>query len=123
MIKLFLSLGSISAMLAVILGAFGAHGLKNRISTEMLEIFQTGVQYHMYHSLGLIALGILAYHMPESSWLRWSGWMMVAGIVVFSGSLYVLSLTGARWLGAVTPLGGVAFIVSWVLLAIAVLKG
>lgn len=122
MTKLFLSLGSINALLAVMLGAFGAHGLKSRISAEMLNIFQTGVQYHFYHALGLLGVGILFYHLPGSVWLKWSGWLMLAGIVIFSGSLYLLALTGTRWLGAVTPLGGISFIAAWIMLTIAVLK-
>lgn len=122
MFKLFASLGSVNALIAVLLGAFGAHALKSRLSPEMMEIFQTGVQYHFYHALGLLAVGIIAWHLPESTWLRWSGWLMFAGIVIFSGSLYMLSATGIKWLGAITPLGGTAFIVAWVLLTIAVLK-
>ncbi len=122
MIKLFLSLGSINALLAVMLGAFGAHGLKNRLSADMIEIFETGVQYHFYHALGLLAVGLLAYHLPESAWLRWSGWLMLAGIVIFSGSLYLLSVSGIRWLGAITPIGGTAFIAAWILCTVAVLK-
>lgn len=122
MIKLFLSLGSINALLAVMLGAFGAHGLKSRLSSEMIEIFQTGVQYHFYHALGLLAVGLLAYHFPQSAWLRWSGWLMFSGIILFSGSLYLLSVTGIRWLGAITPIGGMAFIAAWILLTILILK-
>lgn len=122
MFKLFVSLGSINAFIAVALGAFGAHGLKGRLSEEMLTIFETGVQYHFYHALGLIAVGLIATHLPESSLLRWSGWLMTVGILIFSGSLYILSISGVRWLGAVTPLGGTAFLAAWVLLAVAVLR-
>lgn len=122
MFKLFASAGSINALIAVLLGAFGAHALKNRLTTEMMEIFQTGVQYHFYHALGLLAVGIIALHLPESGWLKASGWLMLAGIVIFSGSLYVLSVTGIKWLGAITPIGGTAFIVAWILLTVAVLK-
>lgn len=122
MFKLFTSLGSINALIAVMLGAFGAHALKSRLSPEMMEIFQTGVQYHFYHALGLLAVGIIAYHLPDSGWLKWSGWLMLAGIIIFSGSLYILSTTGIKWLGAITPIGGTAFIVAWILLTIAVLK-
>ncbi|MGB9149036.1 MAG: DUF423 domain-containing protein [Burkholderiales bacterium] len=120
--KIFLLLGSVGALLAVLLGAFGAHALKSKLNADMLAVFQTGVQYHFYHALGLLAVGLLASHLPESAALRWSGWLMFAGIVIFSGSLYVLSTSGIRWLGAITPIGGVAFIVAWALLAIAVLK-
>ena len=122
MVKLFISLGSLNAMLAVMLGAFGAHALKERLSPEMMEVFHTGVQYHFYHALGLILIGLVAYHFPESVWLKWAGWLMFAGIVLFSGSLYILAGTGIRWLGAITPVGGTAFIISWILLTIAVLK-
>ena len=118
--KLFLILGSAGALLAVALGAFGAHGLKKMLSTELLEIYQTGVQYHFYHALGLLAVGVLALQWPASALLRWSGWLMLAGIVVFSGSLYILAISGMRWLGAITPLGGTAFIIAWLLLLIAV---
>ncbi|MEY4730962.1 MAG: hypothetical protein RL020_2120 [Pseudomonadota bacterium] len=120
--KLFLLLGSLSALLAVVLGAFGAHALKNKLSADMLAIFQTGVQYHFYHALGLLAVGLVATHIPESAALKYAGWLMFAGIVIFSGSLYLLSLSGARWLGAITPIGGVAFIAAWALLAFAVYK-
>lgn len=120
--KFFLVLGGINAALAVILGAFGAHGLKNKISAELLEIFQTGVQYHFYHALGLLVVGFLAFHYPGSSYLRWSGWLMLSGIIIFSGSLYILSIGGVRWMGAITPVGGVAFILSWILLVWAVIK-
>lgn len=123
MTRLFLALGSINAALAVMLGAFGAHGLKSRLTTEMLEIYQTGVDYHFYHALGLLAVGLVAYHLPESTWLKWSGWLMLAGIIIFSGSLYVLSISGIRWLGAITPIGGLSFIIAWLFLTIAVLKG
>lgn len=122
MFKLFASLGSINALLSVMLGAFAAHGLKSKLTPEMLEIFQTGVQYHFYHALGLLAVALIALHFPDSSWVKWSGWLMVAGILIFSGSLYLLSATGVKWLGAITPIGGTAFIAAWVLLTIGILK-
>ena len=115
--KLFLVLGSIAALAAVLIGAFGAHALKDRIAPELMPAYKTGVEYHFYHALGLVAVGLVLLHFPESRPLAWSGWTMLAGIVLFSGSLYVLSLTGVRWLGAITPLGGVAFLVAWALLA------
>jgi uncharacterized membrane protein YgdD (TMEM256/DUF423 family) len=118
--KLFLVLGSLAALLAVALGAFGAHGLKKIIAPDLLEVYQTGVHYHFYHALGLLAIGLLAVHIPESSLLRWAGWLMVTGIVIFSGSLYVLAISGLRWLGAITPLGGTAFIAAWLLLLMVV---
>lgn len=122
MFKLFVSLGSINAVVAVALGAFGAHALKDRLSADMLAIFETGVQYHFYHALGLLAVGLIATHLPNSSLVKWSGWLMAFGILVFSGSLYVLAATGIKWLGAITPIGGTAFIAAWVILAIAVLR-
>lgn len=120
--KVFLILGSFNAALVVLLGAFGAHALKTRLSVEMLAVYQTGVHYHLFHALGLIAVGLVATQIPASAYLKWSGWLMLAGIVLFSGSLYVLSVSGLSWLGMVTPFGGLAFILSWTLFVIAVLK-
>jgi len=120
--KLFLVLGALAGMLAVVLGAFGAHALRAKLAPDLLAIWNTAVQYHFWHALALLAIGIVAIHLPASASLKWAGWLMLAGIVVFSGSLYVLALTGARWLGAVTPFGGTAFIVGWVLLALAVVR-
>jgi uncharacterized membrane protein YgdD (TMEM256/DUF423 family) len=120
--KLFIALGALAALLAVLLGAFGAHALRARLGPDMLAIWRTGVEYHFYHALGLLAVGLLAMHLPESSPLRWSGWLMLAGILVFSGSLYILALSGVRWWGAVTPIGGTAFIAAWALFAAAVLR-
>ena len=120
--KVFLILGGLNAALVVLFGAFGAHALKARLSVEMLAVYQTGVHYHLFHALGLIAVGLVATQIPASAYLKWSGWLMLAGIVLFSGSLYVLSVSGLRWLGMVTPFGGLAFIFSWTLFVIAVLK-
>jgi|AP12_2_1047962.scaffolds.fasta_scaffold05675_5 uncharacterized membrane protein YgdD (TMEM256/DUF423 family) len=120
--KLFLVLGALAAALAVVLGAFGAHALRARLAPDLLAIYHTAVQYHFWHALGLLAIGIVAIHLPSSVALKWAGWVMLAGIVAFSGSLYVLALTGVRWLGAITPFGGAAFIVSWILLAVAVVR-
>ena len=120
--RFFILLGGINAALAVTFGAFGAHGLKSRITTDMLEVFNTGVQYHLYHALGLLAIGLLLLHQPSSVWLKRAGWIMLTGIVFFSGSLYLLAVTGIRWLGMVTPIGGTAFIASWILLFTAVLR-
>ncbi len=119
---MFLILGGLNAALVVLLGAFGAHGLKTRLSAELLAIYQTGIHYHLFHVLGLLVVGLVATQLPASAYLRWSGWLMLAGIILFSGSLYVLSITGLRWLGMVTPLGGIAFIAGWVLFVLAVLK-
>ena len=118
-VRLFAILGCLNAAMAVSLGAFGAHALKARLSTEMLNIYQTAAQYHFYHALGLIAAAFVATLLPDSNLPKWAGWLMSGGIVLFCGSLYLLSLTGTRWLGAVTPLGGVAFIAAWLLLATA----
>ena len=120
--KLFVSLGAIAAALGVALGAFGAHALKSRLSAEMLAVWQTAVQYHLWHALGLIAIGLLAQHLPASGPVRLAGWLILAGIVLFSGSLYVLAATGTRWLGAVTPFGGACFIAGWLVVAYAVLR-
>lgn len=120
--KLFMVLGGFNAALAVILGAFGAHALKTRVSVEMLAVYQTGVQYHFYHALGLVLVGLAAMHWPVSVHLKWSGSLMLAGIVLFSGSLYGLSLGELHWLGPVTPFGGIAFIAAWAAFVIAVLK-
>ncbi|MDH3405491.1 MAG: DUF423 domain-containing protein [Gammaproteobacteria bacterium] len=120
--KLFLILGSINAALVVMLGAFGAHGLKARITTEMLTLFQTGVHYHLFHSLGLLVVGVVAVQIVDSVFLKWAGWLMLAGIFLFSGSLYLVSVVGIRWMGMVTPFGGLAFIAAWILFLMAIIK-
>ena len=120
--KLFLSLGSLFALIAVALGAFGAHALKARLTPELLAAWQTGVQYHFYHSLGLLLIGLAFFHLPGGTALRASGWLMAAGILLFSGSLYALALSGEKWLGAVTPVGGTAFLLAWGALAWGVLR-
>jgi len=119
--RIFFGLGSILAGIAVGLGAFGAHGLRGILSPEDLVIFETGVRYQMYHALALLGVA-WAVTQWETVLLEWSGWLFVLGILVFSGSLYILVLTGQRWLGAVTPLGGLALILGWVLLASAVYR-
>ncbi len=120
--KLFLVLGGLAALAAVVLGAFGAHALKDRLPPEMLAVWRTGTEYHFYHALGLIAVGLVAAQLPGSALLKWSGWLMLAGIALFSGSLYLLAATGTRWLGAVTPVGGIAFIAAWALFVAAILR-
>jgi uncharacterized membrane protein YgdD (TMEM256/DUF423 family) len=122
LIKIVLGCAAFSAMLSVVLGAFAAHGLKSKLSETLLNTFQTGVQYQMYHSLGLILLVILYRQMPQSL-LLYSAGFMFAGIILFSGSLYMLALTQIKWFGPITPLGGVCFIVAWALLIAAALKG
>jgi len=118
-----LVLGSLAMFVAVALGAFGAHALKARLSAEMTGVWQTAVQYHAWHALALFGLGLLMLHWPERLGLGLAGWLFVAGIVLFSGSLYALALTGVRGLGAVTPIGGVAFLAAWAVLAWAIGRG
>lgn len=121
--KVFLAIGGIAALLAVALGAFGAHALKDRIPAEMLAVWHTAVEYHLFHAIGLLACGLVAAQLPDSALLKWSGWLMLAGILLFCGSLYALALSGERWLGAATPLGGLAFLAAWAMFVTAVLKG
>jgi uncharacterized membrane protein YgdD (TMEM256/DUF423 family) len=121
--RIFLAAGGVAALLAVALGAFGAHALKSRLAPEMLAVWHTGIEYHLFHSLGLVAAGLVAAQLPESSLIRWAGWAMLAGIFLFSGSLYALALSGERWVGAITPIGGLAFLAAWALFVAAVLKG
>ena len=119
--KIFFVIGAFLAGLGVALGAFGAHGLKGTLSPDMLANFETGVRYQMYHALALLAVA-WAYAQWQKPLLVTGGWLMVAGIVIFSGSLYVLSLTGMKWLGAITPIGGVALIAGWGCLVVAALR-
>lgn len=114
--KVFMMSGAVSALVGVSAGAFGAHALKERLTPDMLAVFEVGVRYQMYHAFGLFIVAWAISRWPESV-SPTVGWLFIAGTVIFSGSLYVLSLSGIRWLGAVTPLGGVAFIVGWAMLA------
>ena len=118
---LFFLLGSISGGLAVALGAFGAHALKARLTPELLATFETGVRYQMYHALALLGAAAAIARWPASNLPSVAGWLFVAGTLLFSGSLYLLCITHKRWLGAVTPFGGLAFIAGWVCLALAAL--
>ena len=119
--KSWIIFGTLLAALAVLLGAFGAHGLKGKVSPEDLTIVETGVRYHMYHALGLILISVLGlYYYPEM--IQLPAIFLSVGILLFSGSLYILVLTGLRWMGAITPLGGVAFIAGWLLLAYRMIK-
>ena len=115
--KLFIILAALNGFIAVSLGAFAAHGLSSRLTEQLLSTFQTGVQYQMYHTLALFGVGILCLHYPASTPLRGAGLLFLAGIMVFSGSLYILALSGIRWLGAITPIGGIAFLAGWGMLA------
>jgi len=112
-------IGAVAAGLGVALGAFGAHGLKARVGADLLAVFETGVRYQIYHALALLAVGWAATRAPESGAATLAGWAFLFGIVVFSGSLYLMTLTGARWLGAITPFGGLSFLVGWIALAAA----
>jgi len=114
--RMVFALGSALAALGVALGAFGAHTLKTRIAPEMLAVFETGVRYQMYHALGLLALAWAMTRWPERR-LATSAWMLLIGTLIFSGSLEILAVTGVRWLGAITPLGGVLLIAGWTLAA------
>lgn len=122
--KFFLIAGAVNALLSVAFGAFGAHMLEGRVADKYLDTWQTAVQYQMFHSIGLIVVAVLmsATFIGPLSSLSWAGYLMLAGIIIFSGSLYVLSLTGISVLGAITPIGGVAFIAGWVMLIIAAMK-
>ncbi len=117
MANFFITLASLSGMLAVVFGAFGAHALKGKLDDQALKVFETAVQYHFYHTFALLVVGVIALSQPQTVLLKSSGWLFVIGILVFSGSLYLLSLTGVRWLGAITPLGGLALIAGWACLA------
>jgi len=119
--RLFLAAAAISGALAVLIGAFGAHLLKPLISPEMLEVYKTGVQYHFYHTLALLAVGILYLQQPSKT-LKWSGYLFMAGIVIFSGFLYLLAITGTKSLGMIVPVGGVTLVAGWICLLVHILK-
>jgi len=114
-------IGSVLAALAVSIGAFGAHGLKSKVSSEDLVIFETGVRYQMYHSLGLILIGILGFHYPLNI-IQLPAILFLIGIIIFSGTLYLIPLTGLRWFGAITPIGGTALIAGWIVLVYNIIK-
>ncbi len=120
--RLFFALGSLSGLLGVAAGAFGAHGLRNRLTSDMLEIWETAVRYQLYHALALLAVAWVVTRWPSAAATA-AGWLFIAGTLVFSGSLYALSLSGIRWLGAITPIGGVAFIAGWACLIWAAYRG
>ena len=119
MIRIFWLLGCGFSLAAVAAGAFGAHALRSRLAPDMLAVFETGARYQMYHGLALLAVAWAAARWPQSAAVPTAGWLFAAGILLFSGSLYVLALTGVRWLGAVAPLGGTAFLLGWLLLGVA----
>lgn len=121
MSKPILMTASVLLALAVAIGAFGAHGLKAHLSQEMLQTYRTGVEYHFYHALGLLLIGVLSVLYP-SNLLNWSAFLLTLGIILFSGSLYLMAITGIKWLGAITPIGGLSFIAGWVFLFLSVWK-
>lgn len=122
MYKLFFQLSALSGVIAVCFGAFGAHALKEKLTASgLFDTYQTAVSYQFYHTLALLAIGILSLKYP-SAWINYAGISMSAGILIFSGSLYLLCFTGMKWLGAITPIGGIAFIVGWLLLFVAAVK-
>jgi len=116
-VRLALVLAAAFLFAAVGLGAFGAHALRARLMPDLMAVYQTAVQYHFWHALGLLAVGILLLHKPDSGALAAAAWLLVAGLLLFCGSLYVLALTGIRGWGAVTPIGGAAFLGAWAALA------
>lgn len=120
--KTFAALGSVMACLAVAAGAFGAHALRSRLPPDLLAVFETAARYQMYHALGLLAVAAAVGRWPNGL-VRGGGWLLLAGTIVFSGSLYVLSFSGTRWWGAVTPFGGVLLLAGWLALAAGILKG
>ena len=113
--SLFLFLSAVCAFIGVGMGAFGAHGLKAMLGPEMLAVYKTAVDYQMWHALGLGLIALLKHQAVASKLLLWAGWMMFAGIILFSGSLYVLAISNIRWLGMITPFGGLAFLIAWLL--------
>jgi uncharacterized membrane protein YgdD (TMEM256/DUF423 family) len=120
--SVFLFLGALSAFIGVGMGAFGAHGLKTILSPDLLAVYQTAVTYQMWHALGLISIALLRQLTPDSQLLPWAGWLMFVGILLFSGSLYLLALLGLGWLGIITPVGGVSFLTAWALIIIFAMK-
>ena len=119
--RIFVIYGAIFMALSVAIGAFGAHVLKDMLSKDMIAVYHTGVEYQVYHSLGLFAVAFVS-NFQDNKKVKYSGYFMILGIILFSGSLYLLSTTGVGWIGIVTPIGGLCFIISWILLAIGIRK-
>lgn len=119
MVRIFFSLGALSALISVAAGAFGAHALRERLTPEYLGVFETAARYQMYHALALLAVAWASSRWPGQL-PQWAGWLFVAGTLLFSGSLYALALSGVRWVGAITPLGGMALLAGWLCLALSV---
>ena len=116
--RTFLLIGSVYGVFGVAFGAFGAHALKNRLSPDMLAVFETGVRYQMYHAFAILIVAAAIGHMGSVRWLNLAGWSFTVGVLLFSGSLYALSLSEVRILGAVTPFGGLLFLLGWICLAV-----
>ncbi len=116
--SVFLLLSAVTAFTGVAMGAFGAHALKTVLDPDMLAAYKTGVTYQMWHALGLGLIGLLQRLTPTSKLLRWCGWLMFSGILLFSGSLYLLTLLNCKWLGIITPFGGSAYLLAWLLLGV-----
>jgi len=121
-IKIFLAIAACSGFLAVALGAFGAHGLRNKLDQSLMSAYETGVQYHFYHTFAILAIALLIRELGEKTLLVFSGYAFLIGILLFSGSLYAMALGGPRWLGPITPLGGLAFLIAWLLMLVAVIR-
>lgn len=119
--KTFLKIGAIFMALAVAFGAFGAHVVEGFLTPDRFDVYLTAVQYHFYHALGLLIVGTVSFHITNR-WIRWSGYSLIAGILIFSGSLYLLTLLDIGWLGAITPIGGIAFILGWIFLFLGVFE-
>lgn len=119
MARLFLMIAAISGFFAVVIGAFSAHGLKQILAPEAIEVVKTGVQYQMYHALALLLVALWLSHKPDARGLKAGGLAFILGSLLFSGSLYALALGGPRWLGPITPLGGLCFLIGWALLLVA----
>jgi len=122
MSNVFIGLGALSAFISVAAGAFGAHALKQVLDTDMLAVYHTAVDYQFFHSIGLIVIGALHKISPRRSHSI-AAWAMLAGIIIFSGSLYILSISGIKWLGMITPIGGVCFLAAWLIVALSYLAG
>ena len=119
--KILIIAGATFLALAIVLGAFGAHIIKSKVSPEDLVIFETGVRYQTYHALGLMFIGLIGFHVQQNV-IVIPSLMITAGIIIFSGSLYILVLSGVRWLGSITPIGGLSFIAGWILLAVNLIR-
>ena len=116
---MILTAGAIFMGLAIVLGAFGAHALKESLSPEMMKVYQTGVEYQFNNALGLLLIGLIGFQI-QSKYIKWSGTLITIGIILFSGSLYILSVSGIHWIGVITPIGGMSFVAGWIFLVFAI---